>query len=74
MSRALVRRKGGEGYKKYKRVVQSGGTIPLDTCVFERRTDKLYGMSSKNQDSGNAFWEREEILLFVARVMTYRGN
>jgi|GEM_PF-3478639 hypothetical protein len=55
MSRALVRRRGGEGYKKYKRVVQSGGTIPLDTCVFERRTDKLYGMSSKNQDSENAF-------------------
>jgi hypothetical protein len=47
MSRALVRRKGGEGYKKYKRVVQSGGTISLDTCVFERRTDKLYGSLAK---------------------------
>jgi hypothetical protein len=43
MSRALVSRKGGEGYKKYKRVVQPGRTIPLDTCVFKRRTDKLYG-------------------------------
>ena len=58
MSRALVRRKGGEGYKKYKRVVQSGGTISLDTCVFERRTDNNMGCLAKikilGTHSGNA--------------------